>query len=270
MLQQIKYYFIYQLIYVAIFVLMSSVGAFFHFLLDHEISVVESWLHKNTWEMIILSKLTSLFLIIKWFSIKLYEFTTFKMLMKRLLTWPKGEAIVVSTFCLVSFIVLGKIVISDYNYPYWYQYIASYVGIFLFFGLEFVLMAYVNEVVTPLEGTELKIAKISYLSFFMISYLTTIPDYYDLSFYSMFCFATLLYLADKGLNNWSNVVCFLLIFVCPIASIFGLDPVWGNDYSYFRFQDKFNNLLMLLVWFISFCYYKYRNQFLYSYKKLKR
>lgn len=270
MFQHIRYYFVYQLIYVAIFVLMSSVGAFFHFLLDHEISVVESWLHNNTWEMIVLSKFASLFLIIKWFSIRLYEFTTFKELIKRLLTWPKGEAVVISSFCFVSFLALGKVTISDHNYLYWYHYISSYVGTFLFFGIEFILMAYLNEVSTPFEGKKLYLTKLCYLLLFMVSYRITIPDYYHLSFYTLFCFASLLYLADKNFKNWSNVVCFLLVFACPMSSLFGLDPVWGNDYSYLTFKDKINNLLMTLVWLISFCYYKYRNQFIYSYRKLKR
>lgn len=270
MLQHTKYYFIYQLIYVAVFVLMSSVGAFFHFLLDHEISIVENWLNNNTWEMIILSKLSALFLIIKWFSIRLYEFTTFKELLKRLLTWPKGEAIVVSAFSLVSFIALGKLTTAEQNYIYWYHYFTSFVGIFLYFSIEFILIAYLNEVLKPLEGRELLLKKFAFLALFMASYLVSIPDYYHLYFYILFCFSTLLYLADRQLNNWSNVVCFLLVFVGPMASIFGLDPVWGNDYSYFRFQDKSNNFLMTLVWFISFCYYKYRNQIIYSVKKLKR
>ncbi|HLT22028.1 MAG TPA: hypothetical protein VKZ84_01225 [Bacteriovoracaceae bacterium] len=270
MLQHIKYYFVYQLIYVAIFVLMSSLGAFFHFLLDHEISVVESWLHNNTWEMIAVSKFLSLFLIIKWFSIRLYEFTTFRELLKRLLSWPKGEAIVISAFSFVSFVVLGKFTASEPNYLYWYHYLSSYLGIFLFFALEFVVMAYLNEVLHSLDLKKQYLTKAIYLLFFIISYKITIPDYYNLSFYIFYCFGTLLYLSDKNFNNWSNIVCFLILFICPMASLFGLDPVWGSDFSYFRFQDKFNNLLMTLVWLISFCYYKFRNQFIYSYKKLKR
>ena len=270
MFAHIKSYFIFQLIFVAIFVLMSSIGAFFHFLLDHEISVVESWLHNNTWEMIILSKLTSLFLLIKWFSIRLYEFTTFKELLKRLLIWPQGEAIVISAFCLVSFIALGNISLSDHNYLYWYHYFISYVGIFLFFGIEFIVMGYLNEVSGNLEGKQAVIAKVSYLAFFMISYRIIIPDYYHLSFYICFCYAHLLFLANKNSKSWSNVVCFLVVFICPMASILGLDPVWGHDYSYLKLQDKFNNYVLILVWLISFCYYKFRNQLVYSYKKLKR
>lgn len=270
MSQHIRYYFIFQLIFVTIFVLMSSVGAFFHFLLDHEISIVENWLHNNTWEIITLSKLLSLFVVIKWFSIRLYELTTIKELSKTLLNWPKGEAFVISTFCLVSFLALGKPAPSEHNYIYWYHNIASYFGVFLFYALEFILIVYLKEVFGALEGRKLFLTKFSFLVTFTIAYRLTIPDYYQLNFYSIFCFATLLYLVDRNLKSWSNVVCFLVVFVCPMATVFGMDPVWGDDYSLFNFTDKFNNLLMLLVWLISFCYYKFRNQLIYSYKKLKR
>lgn len=270
MSQHLKYYLIFQIIFVAIFVLMSSVGAFFHFLLDHEISIVENWLHQNTWEIITISKGVSLFLIIKWFSFRLYRLSSLKELSQALLRWPKGEAFVVAAFSFVSFLALGKFSANEHNYLYWYHNIASYLGIFLFYGLEFILMAYLVEVLGNLEGRKLYITKVIYLFIFFIAYRVTIPDYYQLNFYSLFCFATLLYLVGDKFRNWSNGVCFLILFICPLASLFGMDPVWGDDYSLFKLADKFNNLLMLLVWLISFCYYKFRNQLIYSYKKLKR
>lgn len=271
MQQHIRYYFIFQLIFVSLFVLMSSLGAFFHFLLDHEISVVENWLHNNTWEMLVLSKSLAFYLIMKWFSIRLYEASTIKELFKRFLNWPRPEAVVVSVFSLISFIALARTIPSEHNYLYWYHYLASYGGIFLFYGLEFLLLTYLYEVFGPIKDERKQVlAKVFFLILFMIGYRVSIPDYYHMAFFSAFCFATLLYLSEREIKNWSNVVCFLILFICPMASFFGFDPVWGSDYSYFRFQDKFNNSLMALVWVISFCYYKFRNQIILSFKKLKR
>ena len=53
----VKYYAVFQMIFVILAVLLSSVGLFFHFLLDHEISIAEAWVHNNQWEILITSKL---------------------------------------------------------------------------------------------------------------------------------------------------------------------------------------------------------------------
>jgi hypothetical protein len=41
-IKNLKYYIVFQLIFVVLVVILSSIGAFFHFLLDHEISIVEA------------------------------------------------------------------------------------------------------------------------------------------------------------------------------------------------------------------------------------
>ena len=50
--RNVIYYGAYLTIYVATVLILSSIGAFFHFLLDHEISIVEAWLHNNKWEIL--------------------------------------------------------------------------------------------------------------------------------------------------------------------------------------------------------------------------
>ena len=98
LVKNIKYYFAFQLIFVSLVVVLSSIGVFFHFLLDHEISIVESWLHNNQWEILISSKLVSLFLLNRWFEVRLYELKSFRQLVKELVTWPDPKAIVISVF----------------------------------------------------------------------------------------------------------------------------------------------------------------------------
>ena len=39
---------------------LVSIVAFFHFLLDHDMAVVENWLTRNAWEMLCFSKITAL------------------------------------------------------------------------------------------------------------------------------------------------------------------------------------------------------------------
>src|SRR5690606_26434859 len=97
-----------------------------------------------------------------------------------------------------------------------------------------------------------------------------VPDYYGLLPYVVFCYSSLIYLSGKSYRSWSNVVCFLLLFVAPMGSLVGLDPVWGDDFSPFKVKDKLNVVFLALVWLISFCYYRYREIFFNSVRKLLR
>ena len=268
--KNIKYYAIFQVIYVAMTIILSSIGAFFHFLLDHEISIVESWLHYNHWEILILSKVISLFLINRWFHIRLYQFQTIRELLKKNISWPDPEAPVISVFMLISYIALAKYAFVPQNLAYWYYHFVSFIGISLFFGLDFVLFAHLDEVLNK-KGEPVGLwLSLGYLGFFAFAYKMSVPDYYSMLPYVLFCFSTLLYISGKRLQNWSNVVCFILIFAAPMSAFLGRDPVWGNDFSPFKIERKVSMSLLAIIWVVSYCYYKYRNQLFHSVRKFIR
>ncbi len=268
--KNIKYYAFYQLIYVSFTIILSSMGAFFHFLLEHEISIVEAWLHNNHWEILLVSKIGSLFLINRWFHIRLYHFQGVRELVKKYFTWPDAEAPVISVFMIISYIALAKISFNPQNMGYWYYHLVSFSGIFLFFGLEFVLIAHLDEVLNPKDEPRSLWLSVMYLVMFAIAYRMSVPDYYELMPFVILCFGTLLLLSGKNFKNWSNVVCFLLIFIAPMASLMGMDPVWGFDFSPFKIERRVSMSLLAVIWLVSFCYYKYRNQFFHSVRKLLR
>lgn len=270
LLRNITYYGVYLTIYVGTVLVLSSIGAFFHFLLDHEISIVEAWLHNNKWEILILSKLLSLFLIHRWFSMRLYELKSLRALGKELLRWPELKALVVPIFILVSYLALARVLVTSQNMAYWYFHLVSYLGVFLFFGIEFVVMAHLEDVLNQKEKPNRLLLGVAYTLMFSFAFHMSVPDYYGLLPFVIFCFSSLLYLSGNSFNSWSNVVCFLLIFAAPMGSLFGLDPVWGHDFSPFKLERKLNMALLAVIWMISFCYYKYREQLLGYARKLIR
>lgn len=258
--RNIKYYTTFQLIFVAGVIILSSVGAFFHFLLDHEISIVEAWLHNNKWEILIISKLLSLFLVHRWFSMRLYELKSLQTLVHELVHWPDPTAIVISAFMLISYLVMGNVVISHQNMSFWYLHFLSFSGMFLFFAIDFVVMAHLEDVLNQKEKPRRLPLGIFYIGCFTAAYLMTVPDYYGLLPYVIFTFSTLLYLSGAHFTSWSNVVCFLLVFVAPMGAVFGLDPVWGDDFSPFRVERKLGLTFLAVIWVISFGYYQFRNR----------
>jgi hypothetical protein len=270
LVKNIKYYGSYQLLYVMVFIILSSIGAFFHFLLDHEISIVESWIHNNHWEILLLAKLISLFLLNRWFKVKLYQLKSIRRLIRELVHWPEPRALVVSFFAVVSYIALSGVSYSGQNIGYWYYHFASFFGLFLYFGLEFIVIAYLDDVLNQKSHPSPGWLGFFYTIFFVMAFRLSVPDYYGLLPYVIFCFSSLMYLSGKSLKSWSNVVCFLLLFVAPMGSFFGMDPVWGDDFSPFGVKSKLTPAFLAVIWMISFCYYKYRNQIILGARKLVR
>ncbi len=270
LVKNIKYYGSYQLLYVVIFILLSSIGAFFHFLLDHEISIVESWLHNNHWEILIIAKLLSLFLINRWFQVRLYQLKSIRELVREFVRWPEPKAIVIAFFMVVSYLSLSGIVYTGQNLGYWYYHIVSFLGLFLYFGIEFIVIAYLDDVLNQKEQPSFMWLSLCYTAIFTAAFRLSVPDYYGLLPYVVLCFSTLMYLSGKSFKSWSNVVCFLVVFVAPMGSLFGMDPVWGDDFSPFRVNTKLSLAFLSVIWMVSFCYYKYRDQIILGARKLLR
>lgn len=270
LIKNVKYYGIFQLIFVILVVTLSSIGAFFHFLLNHEISIVESWLHNNHWEILIISKLFSLYLINRWFKVRLYSLKSFRELVQELVSWPDPKALVVAVFMVVSYITLGKTVFVNQNIGYWYFQLASFFGLFVFFGVEFIVIAYLEDILNQKVHPPRLYLGFIYTVIFTVAFRLSVPDYYGLMPYVVLCYSSLIYLSGRSFKSWSNVVCFLILFVAPMGSLFGLDPVWGDDFSPFRVDQKLNIAFLAVIWMISFSYYRYRDQLIASARKLLR
>lgn len=268
--KNIKYYASFQLLYVVIFIILSSIGAFFHFLLDHEISIVEAWLHNNHWEILITAKLISLFLLNRWFHVRLYQLKSIRELVRELVHWPEPKAIVISFFMITSYLYLGGVIYTGQNLGYWYYHLASYLGLFLYFAIEFIVIAYLDGVLNKKEHPSFLWLSLSYTVLFSISFRLSVPDYYQLLPYVVLCFSSLMYLSGKSFKSWSNVVCFLMVFVAPMGSLFGLDPVWGEDFSPFKVKTKLGLSFLAAIWMVSFCYYRFRDQIILGARKLVR
>jgi hypothetical protein len=266
----LKYFALYQIAFAGTFIILSSLGAFFHFLLDHEISIVESWLHNNHWEILITAKLSSLFLLNRWFKLKLYQLKSLRVMIKDLVSWPDPKAVVISLFMAISYLSLSGIQTASHNIGYWYYHFASFLGLSFYFGIDFVVLAYLDDILQPTDTpTSLGLA-FGYTGLFLGAFLLSTPDYYGMLPYTVLCFCTLVFLSGNRFKSWSNVVCFILLFVAPMGAFFGMDPVWGNDFSPFTFKSKVGAPFLVAIWMVSFFYYKYRDDFVSGLKKLVR
>ncbi len=268
--QNFRYYGAYQLLAVVLVILMSSIGAFFHFLLDHEISIVEAWLHNNHWEILIGAKVLSLFFLNRWFKMRLYQMKSLRVLIRELVRWPEPKALVVAVFSLVSYLSLAGTSFVGQNLGYWYYHLTAFLGLCFYFGIEFVVIAYLQDFLTAEDSPSGPELIVGYTAIFTGAFRLSVPNYYDLIPYIVFCFSTLLVLSGRGFRSWSNVVCFLVLFVAPMGAFFGLDPVWGEDFSPFALRTRLALPFLSAIWVVSFFYYKYRDRLIFGARKFVR
>lgn len=267
---KVKHYGVYHLLCVAVFIILSSIGAFFHFLLNHEISIVESWLHNNHWEILIISKIFSLFTLNRWFKMRLYEMKTIKELVREFFKLPDHRVLVISFFVLISYLALGGIKFVSQNLGYLYYHLTSFFGLCIFFGIDFIVMAYLDDLLNDDKKPSLILTGFWYTLFFTVSFRLCVPDYYQFIPYVIFCYSLLLVLSGPSFKNWSNVVCFLVVFIAPMGAFFGMDPVWGSDFSPFSIKSKLALPFLAVIWMVSFSYYKYRDQIISRARRLVR
>jgi hypothetical protein len=261
-LKKTRHYTLFQLVFVLVFLVSSSLGAFFHFLLDHEISIVESWIYNNHWELLIFSKLLSLFFMVGLFRVRLYEINSLKQLIKDRVRFPDDKVLVISFFMLTSYTMISGVVFSAPNIGYWYNVFVSYVGVFIFFSTDFIILSLANDFSDYKSKNKFDLKTVYYPFIFILAFRIIIPDYHNHIFHVILCITVLFYLSKPDFKNWSNVVCFILVFVAPMNSFFGLDPVWGNDFSPFMLNSKLRPSFLAVIWMISFSYFNYRDQFI--------
>jgi hypothetical protein len=191
-------------------------------------------------------------------------------LVKELVRWPDSKAIVISFFMMISYLSLSGTEFIGQNLGYWYYHLTSFFGLFLYFGIDFIILAYLDDVLNQDEQPSFIWLSVFFSALFAGAFRLCVPDYYNLMPNVIFCFSTLLYLSGKSFKSWSNVGCFLFIFVAPMGSLFGMDPVWGDDFSPYMLKSKLALPFLAVIWVVSFLYYKYRDQIILGARKLVR
>lgn len=251
---------LYYLGYCAILILtqisMVSVVAFFHFLLDHDMSVVENWLTRNAWEMLCLSKLVALFAIMNVIRLNLYTDTTVIHYLKKLEFKPDHQVIVFIFFVLAADLML--VLNSPLSYTLreleFSATVTSFFGSATFYFLDMILIVYLMELFPILK----KRNKIILLTFFTIIFLivtniihpySKVNTLYMVLFYSSLVITLFLFPKNMG-----NLIWLSSSFIGLSCIIFGQDLVWSNSYSLIIQNRILPPIGHLACWFIGVIY----------------
>lgn len=258
--RNLRWWGFYIVLQVACHISLSSIGAFFHFLLGHGISLVEGWLHNNGWELAVASKVFALWVVHRLLRVRLYRPRGFREFIRTQGRWPDQRAVVVSLVLLVVLVAVGGVVRQEQNTSYVGYHFVSYLGVALWLVSDYFTAAILQDLFPVNEAHANRFRLAIYLFSFWISFRLVVPDYFGTSLLMHLHFLVLLSMTGNHLQNLGNALVYVLLTAAPLAAFFGVDPIWGGDFAPFEFTRLPPAPFLLLLWVLSLTYYRYRHR----------
>lgn len=250
------YYGGYCLLFLLSYLALVSTISFFHFLLDHEMRVIESWLTRNAWETLVLAKLAAAVVVLKTLRLNNYLIKDSLGLIKKSELLPERRACALILFLAVFYVALiyqfGEAVPNESGVQFA---TASYFGSIAFYLIDFfVIFTLLTH--NPLSRRRQKFLLCALLPvMFLVSAKSAMPYIDKQSIFLALHFGAMTALLSKGSNNLANLALYSLLIVGPMSLLFGVDLVWADSHSVYVFPEQTPFIGILLIWLTGFIYY---------------
>jgi len=263
LLRELSYYVFYNLVTLVSITVIVSLITFFHFLLDHPIETIESWIFDSGWGLIIASKLIALFVVMKFFILNKNERPTFKQLVTDHFIFPKNEIFPILIVIITLFFVMERPQYIQGNKIELSKNISSFIYGLIFYFTDLFFLAQIGLNTNLKRGQSFLYPLIfvvtSKLSFLLVTatgdkgQVTTLITYLNMML--------LMFLGSLNRENkfsFSAPLIFLFIYICPLISLFGLDHVWGDSHAIltFNFDQYFQHYFILSLLILCYLYLK--------------
>jgi hypothetical protein len=256
--RHLRWWAFYVFLQVAAHVVLSSIGAFFHFLLGHGIGLVEGWLHNGAWELALASKAIGLWGTHRLLRVRMYRATGLVAGLREGARWPSERAWVVGVFIIAMLLFWGgPEAVPDNRGHLWAQFTA-FGGITLWLLADVVIAGVLQELFPFAEKSRLRLP--AYLVGFALAFRLAFPDYFGTALLMHLHFLTVMILAGPSARRWTESAAYLLLAAAPAAAWLGLDPLWGADFSPWRLARAPAAPFLLAIWMLSWAYYSLRHR----------
>lgn len=249
------YYTAYSLLFLLFYLLIVSTISFFHFLLGHSMSIIENWINSHSWEILVLAKMSAAFVVLKSFQLNNYFSFNWAGLLKERFKSPRVEVLVVSIFLLVTFSAMAlqfqeELVRGSARFL-----IDSYVGSILFVLVDFFVLHTVLNFFPLIRRRQVLFLGIILPLTFGASAKIALPYAGSAMLFMIAHYIFLLLLRLKSFGNFIDLVAYTVIALGPLTVLFGMDPVWSDQFSVYKYPDKLPQFGALLLWLCGGIYY---------------
>jgi hypothetical protein len=133
----------------------------------------------------------------------------------------------------------------------------SIIGTFAFFAFDYVFLIALELIIPLSEDTKSKRIILFSFLFYLFTYITF--QYEQIISLKLFAYFFLLqYLGGWRRTNWTLPFLFLVFFIMPAFTLFGLDPVWGHSFTLFKMLKQISTASVFILIIFSTGYLQYR------------
>ena len=253
----LSYYLGFSILFFLTHLSLVSIVTFFHFLIDHDMHIIENWLFSNAWELIISSKLIAFIVTIKFLKLNNYLVTDLLTILKTDIWKPSKSAFVMIVFLATCFSAIllqfgDGLSFNPKSLEYVYF---SYVGSILFFVIDFLVINILLRNVKQFSRRKNSLLIASLLIIFLSFTKITLPYIDKFLFIIILHFLTLLIFLFSEKRNIMNIILYSVLLIGPLASLFGFDLVWENAHAVYIYNTKLPLTGIVGVWLIGIVYY---------------
>jgi hypothetical protein len=251
------YYFGFSALFLIIHLSLISLVSFFHFLLDHEMAVIENWLYRNAWEIIIIAKFTAAYLTMKALKLNNYSILNLVEILKSDIWKPNRKIIVLILFWSIIFYALilqfgGQLSHNPKATEFTH---ISYLGSIFFYLTDFFVINVLVRNVEIKDRRKFSILILSLLVLFLLFTKAALPYINKYYVFIILHFAVLLVFLFKERKKLINPILYSAVIIGPFSSHYGLDIVWDNAHSFYSYQTSLPILGIIGAWLIGLGYY---------------
>jgi hypothetical protein len=248
------FYMFYNLILVISSLSIVAFISFFHFLLEHNISVIESWLSVNVWEIIICYKIFSLVLLSKFLEVHSLNKNVLVAFLKKHCRVPNYNIFVIIIFVIVLISSHSNITSLEDNRKYFSFQFISYFGHFIFYVADFLLLSYLFDRYGVSNKKEFYLFVFWSTLIFYLSSIVSIPYVRDNSFFLVIHFMVYFFIYTFKKSNFSNPLVYLVLYLAPASAFYGLDIIWKSNYSNYQVKGNTLYLSYTAIWVVAYFY----------------
>jgi len=233
--------------------IIVSIITFFHFKLGHHFNIIEDWVFKNCWRINIISKSLGFYLTIRLMTFDSYRGRPFKTFLKEKFKIPTSNYFIFFIFLLI-FAIIPLAPKYSFGHAELVFQIVSFVGIFLFFFLDFILINF-SLYLNPLKGKEsgaLFVVIIPLLFFYANKWI--FPYQRNFHFFVFLQMLVTMWCSFINENKIGESFFYILIVTTPLCSFFGYDPILGGLYTPFLIEKIPSPFYLFSIWGVGVSY----------------
>ncbi len=254
----VKFYVQYQLLTWLVHLIIISLVSFFHLILNHNLGTIGEWINERGWQLILVTKLLSFYVIFQFHAINYNLYFRLKSYIQSSYKSPSVEFLIMSLFFILGVMSIG---IPEWNEQFIFNLSGwglTFLGNLVFWGTDLLVIIFA-KVKSKIFSLQNHWTLFGLSIIFQIGVYTTFQ--YEISTPHMMyggIFCLILTMSALHRDNWNLPYFFIATVLVPFFIVFGLDPVWSHHYSPFRFSRpiidwEFILILSFLLGYYLFC-----------------